>query len=140
MFDYAKTEVFFRDNFVPFNEANVSVASSPVLYGLTIYSVFNCRRNEDEQRLYVFRLDEHYKRLVNSARIMDFNKFVNDWSYGRFESTMLELLKRNEIKEDALVRVAVFVDELVAGTKIHDLKNSLTAYVYPSVASSSSSA
>ena len=30
-----------------------------------------------------------------------------------------------------LVRVTVFVDALIAGTKIHDLPQSLSAYVYP---------
>lgn len=30
-----------------------------------------------------------------------------------------------------LVRVTVFIDELMAGTKIHGLKNSVSAYVYP---------
>jgi len=44
---------------------------------------------------------------------------------------MFELIQRNQIQEDALVRVTVFIDELVAGTKIHGLKNSLSAYVYP---------
>jgi branched-chain amino acid aminotransferase len=62
---------------------------------------------------------------------MDFDSFAKQWPYEKFEATMLELLQRNNIKEDALIRVTVFIDELVAGTKIHGLKNSLSAYVYP---------
>ncbi|HEU4610015.1 MAG TPA: aminotransferase class IV, partial [Chitinophagaceae bacterium] len=38
---------------------------------------------------------------------------------------------RNRISENALIRVTVFIDELAAGTKIHGLKNSLSAYAYP---------
>jgi branched-chain amino acid aminotransferase len=130
-FDYANSEVFFRESFVPFSEANLSIASSPVLYGLSVYTVFAANWNEEQQKLYIFRLHEHYDRLVNSARIMDFHSFAEAWNYEKFESTMLELLKRNQVKEDVLVRVTVFIDELVAGTKIHGLKNSLSAYVYP---------
>src|SRR5438128_10758563 len=44
---------------------------------------------------------------------------------------MNDLIKRNNIREEALVRVTVFIDELIAGTKIHGLKNSLSAYIYP---------
>jgi branched-chain amino acid aminotransferase len=62
---------------------------------------------------------------------MDLDSFARQWPYEKFQDTMLELLRRNSIKEDALVRVTVFVDELIAGTKIHGLKNSMSAYVYP---------
>lgn len=130
-FEYQNADVYFRDTFVPFNEANVSIASSAVLYGLCIYTVFSVNWNQKENRGYIFRLQDHYKRLVNSARIMDFHSFADEWSYEKFEHTMIELIKRNRIEEDVLVRATVFIDELIAGTKIHDLKNSFTAYAYP---------
>src|SRR4051812_9221916 len=102
-----RTEAFFRDQFVPFGQANVSIASSPVLYGLSIYTVFSANWNEKHHKLYVFRLREHYDRLVNSARIMDFDSFAGEWQYERFEDTMLELLRRNKVRENALVRVTI---------------------------------
>lgn len=131
MFDIEKTQVYMRDSFVPFHEAQVSIASSPVLYGLSIYTVFSLNWNQQQQKLYAFRLRDHYNRLVASARIMDFQAFIQDWSYEKFEATMFELVRKNNIQSDALVRVTVFVDELVAGTKIHGLKNAVSAYVYP---------
>ena len=130
-FDYQKAEVFMRDAFVPFSQASLSIASSPVLYGLSIYSVFSANWNEQQQKLYAFRLKDHYNRLINSAKILDFHGFIEEWTYEKFESTMLELLRKNNIHEDVLVRVTVFVDELIAGTKIHGLRNSLSAYIYP---------
>jgi len=130
-FDFRKGTAYFRDSFVPFTEANVSIASSPVLYGLAIYSVFSVTWNEDTKTLNIFRLKDHYDRLIKSARIMDFHNFIDDWPYQKFEKTMVELLKRNQIEENVLVRVSVFIDELIAGTRIHWLKNSLSAYVYP---------
>lgn len=130
-FDYHKSQAYFRDDFVPFDEANLSIGSSPVLYGLCVYTVFAASWDPETAQLYAFRLKEHYKRLVNSANIMDFNSFSKEWTYERFESTMLELLRRNKVQENVLVRAAVFIDELLAGTKIHGLKNSFSAYVYP---------
>jgi branched-chain amino acid aminotransferase len=131
MLEINSTKAFFRDGFVPFGEANVSVASSPVLYGLSIYTVFSANWNYKQQKLYIFRLREHYDRLVNSAKIMDFDSFAKEWPYERFQKTMLELLNQNNVRESTLVRVTVFIDELIAGTRIHGLKNSLSAYVYP---------
>jgi branched-chain amino acid aminotransferase len=129
--DLQSSEIYFRDKFVPFTEANLSIASSPVLYGLSIYTVFSASWNDQDQKLYIFRLRDHYERLINSAKIMDFHSFIDDWTYEKFEATMMELLKRNQIQEDVLVRVTTFIDELVAGTKIHGLKNAMSAYVYP---------
>ncbi len=120
-----------RDSFVPFSEANVSIGSSPVLYGLAIYTVFGVTYNEKDKSLSVFRLEEHWKRLQNSAKIMDFHGFLETWTYEKFEKMIFELVKKNEIEEDALVRVSVFIDANLAGTKIHGLPNAVSAYVYP---------
>ena len=116
-FDYLNGQAFMRDGFVPFKDANVSIASSPVLYGLSIYTVFSVNRNETTDKLYAFRLRDHYARLVNSAKIMDMNMFALSWPYERFEKTMIELVRKNNIQENVLVRATVFVDALIAGQK-----------------------
>ena len=129
--DYSKSVAFLRDSFVPFSDANVSIGSSPVLYGLSIYTVFSVNMNPDDKSLSIFRLEDHWKRLCNSARLMDFNTFEKNWNHEKFEKMIRELIAKNNIEEDVLVRVSVFIDALLAGTKIHDLPTSLSAYVYP---------
>lgn len=124
---------YFRDDFVPFGEANLSIASAPVLYGLSIYTVFSVLWNDDAQKLYMFRLADHFKRLQNSAKIMAFDDFLQQWDYEKFLSTMRELLQQNQVKQDSLVRVSVFVDDSLKGTRMHGLKHSLSAFVYPAV-------
>lgn len=129
--DLQKSTAYQRGQLVPFEQAQVSIASSPVLYGLAIYTVFSANWNENNQQLYAFRLKDHYTRLVRSARIMDFDDFAKRFSYAEFEELMLELLQRNQVREDCLVRAAVYIDELAAGTRIHGLSNDFAAYVYP---------
>lgn len=129
--DYENSITYFRGEWTPFANANLSIASSPVLYGLSIYTVFNAIWNSETKQLNIFRLKDHYERLCNSARIMDFANFEDSYSYAQFEKLMIELLDKNNVQQEVLVRVTIFIDELVAGTKIHGLKNSLSAYVYP---------
>jgi branched-chain amino acid aminotransferase len=62
---------------------------------------------------------------------MGFTDFAMSHPYERFEMQMQELLKKNEVQENVLVRASIFVDELIAGTRIAGLKNSFSAYVYP---------
>ena len=122
---------YFRDKFVPFGEANLSIASAPMLYGLSIYTVFPAMWNAKQSKLYMFRLEDHFKRLQNSAKIVDFHDFLEKWDYEKFAKTMNDLLVRNKVQSDVLVRITVFVDEIMSGTRMHGLKHSLAAFVYP---------
>jgi branched-chain amino acid aminotransferase len=122
---------YMRDSLMPFEQSNVSIASAPFLYGLTIYTVFPAFWNDKDRQLYAFRLPDHFKRLQNSSRIMAFDDFLQNWDYARFEAAMKELLIKNDIRQDALVRVSVFVDDILKGTRMHHLKHSLCAFIYP---------
>lgn len=128
----AAPQAYFRDKIVSFEDANLSIASAPVLYGLSIYTVFPVFWDEDKQALHMFRLQDHFKRLQNSAKILAFDDFASEWDYPRFENAMRELLTQNDVRQDSLVRVSVFVDDLLKGTRMHGLKHSMSAFVYPS--------
>jgi branched-chain amino acid aminotransferase len=130
-FKLEESVAYMSDRYVPFSQANLSIASSPVLYGLSVYTVFNIKYDASNSSLYVFRLRDHYNRLIDSAKIMDFQNFQTSWNYEKFEKMAVDLLLKNDVKEDSLIRASVFIDELSAGTRMHGLKNSLCAYVYP---------
>jgi branched-chain amino acid aminotransferase len=131
MIDLGQTTTYFRDDFVPFADAQLSIASAPFLYGLSVYSVFPVFWNDKQRKLYAFRLPDHFRRLQNSSKILAFDDFLTSWDYDKFETTMLELLSRNKVREDSLVRVSVFVDDVLKGTRMHRLKHNLSAFVYP---------
>ncbi len=131
MFKIENSKVYFRNGLVPYGEANLSITSSPVLYGLAVYTVFNVRWDNAKKRLLIFRLADHYRRLCDSARIMDFTPFDQIMSYPEFKKVIYQLLVKNDVRENALVRASLFIDENIAGTKSHGLKTSFSAYIYP---------
>ncbi len=125
------TVAYFRDGFVPFAEAQLSIGSAPVLYGLSVYTVIPVFWNAKSKQLQLFRLPDHFQRLQNSAKIMAFDDFLAAWDYAQFEQTIQQLLRKNTVQADSLVRVSVFVDDILRGTRMHGLKHSLSAFVYP---------
>ena len=129
--DYTNTKAYLRGDWVDCREANLSIASSSVLYGLSIYTVFNAIWDNKNKQLNIFRLEDHYRRLCNSAKIMDFDDFSKSCSFEEFTKIATQLLRKNSVQEDVLVRITVFIDALIAGPRIHGLKNSISAYVYP---------
>ncbi|MCL5113268.1 MAG: aminotransferase class IV [Patescibacteria group bacterium] len=123
--------VYFKNKFIDFKEANLSIGSAPVLYGLSSYTVIPVFLSEDKKSLNIFRLRDHFERLINSSKILNFGDFISAYDYSRFEKIILRLLTENEIQNDSLIRVTVFVDELLSGAKSIGLKNSLSVFIYP---------
>lgn len=129
--EYTSSIVYFRGDFVPAQDANLNIASSPVLYGLSIYTVLGVHWDSKHEQLNAFRLQDHYKRLINSTKIMDFDNFADTCSYESFKQVITDLVRQNNVKEDVLVRATVFIDDIMPGTKLRGLKNSWAAFLYP---------
>lgn len=129
--DYKNLQVHFGDKLIKFNEANVSVASSAVLYGLSVYTVFAVCKTD--KGLGAFRLPDHYRRLTESAHIIGIDTFQKEWSYERFEKAVKELVAANNIDQDVLVRASVHVTELVPGTRSRGLRTDLSMFIYPAI-------
>ena len=126
---YIYDKTYFDDGIKSINDAKLSIASSAVLYGLSVYTVFPINIAEDGTRV-AFRLHEHYKRLINSARIVGIDTFEKNWSEERFLSVISELVNANDVKEDVFVRATVHVDELIPGCKSRGLNTVLSMFIY----------
>lgn len=130
-FNRQKSKGYFRDGLVNFDEMNLSIASASVLYGLGVYTVFNCVWDAHNDQLWAFRLEDHYKRLCQSAKIMSFPDFEDQYSFSQFKNLLLNMIRVNKVKDNVLVRVSLFVDDTLSGTKTLGLKTSLAAFIYP---------
>lgn len=62
-----KADIWFNGELVPHDEANVHVLSHVLHYGSSVFEGIRCY--ETEQGSAVFRLSEHMRRLVDSAKI-----------------------------------------------------------------------
>ncbi len=119
---------FLKHKIVSLADANLSVASAAVLYGLSVYTVFPVSKTS--KGLVAFRLRDHYQRLVNSARIIGLDTFEPAWSFEKFTKVVKELVAANKPTKDVFVRATVHVDELVPGTRSRGLSTSLSMFVY----------
>jgi branched-chain amino acid aminotransferase len=127
--DFKRLKVYFGDGLVDFDSAKLSVASSAVLYGLSVYSVFAVRKTTDGMA--AFRLQDHFNRLLESAKIMGIDDFEKKWDYKKFENAASKLITENNIDQDVFVRCTVHIDELVPGTKSRGLNSILSMFIYP---------
>ncbi len=125
---YIYPKAFFREGIIEASDARLDVASSAVLYGLSVYTVFPiCSTGSG---MAAFRLPEHRRRLSDSARIIGIEGFDEAWPLERLADVARALVRENSVREDVLARATFHVDALVAGTRSRGLSSALSVFLY----------
>lgn len=124
-------KAYYDGKIIDFDKANLSIGSSAVLYGLSVYTVLPITKNEHGE-LHAFRVGDHYKRLCDSARIIgiDLPASFNETS---FLAAITKLATVNKVDEDVFVRATIHVDELVPGTRSRGMHTVLSIFLYEAV-------
>ena len=120
---------FFRGDFVPVAEANVSIMTHALHYGTAVFEGIRGNWNEEQGKIYIFRAREHYQRLLQGCRIMlmDIPYSVDDL----LEITE-DLIRRCGYREDLYIRPIVYKsEELVANLRLQDLSSDFALMTVP---------
>lgn len=114
--------------YLPRSEATVPISSHVVNYGTGCFEGIRAYWNEDHGQLYVTLLHEHAVRLLRSAHILGLDAELEP---AEVAAVVVELLARNELREDAYVRPLVFKSEETIAVKLAGLRTSFGAYCQP---------
>ncbi len=119
---------FFHGKIVPISEAKIDIRTNALQYGTAIFEGIRSYWNEGENCNYVFRLSDHFKRLLKNSNIV----FMNiKYTLEELCDFTLELLKREDYKEDAYIRPFAYNSGLKIGPKFHDVEQDLFIYTIP---------
>jgi branched-chain amino acid aminotransferase len=99
--------IYFDGSFRPEQRATVSVRSRALNYGLGCFAGIRAYRTDDGRQLHVFQLDRHVRRLERSARILSLRL---SGSVSHVADIVLELLRRNQMRDDTYIRPIVFAN------------------------------
>ena len=120
---------FFRGQIVPISEAKVSVMTHALHYGTAVFEGIRGNWNEEQGKMFIFRLTEHYKRLLQGCRIMmmDIPYTVDDLC-----GITIDLVQSCGYREDIYIRpIAYKSEEKVANLKLHELESDFALMVVP---------
>ncbi len=119
---------FFEGDFVPIEQAKIGIATHTLHYGTGCFAGIRANWNEGKRQLYVFRARDHFQRLLNSARFL-----YCDLPYSErdLESITVELMRREEFRENVYIRPIVYKDEGVFRVWLHDAKDKLAIFAIP---------
>jgi branched-chain amino acid aminotransferase len=99
--------VYFGGEFVSEEQARVPITSHSFNYGTGCFEGIRAYWSEERERLFVLRLHEHAQRIFRSARILRLEPDPS-LTEARFEEIVLELLARNEYRQDAYIRPIIY--------------------------------
>jgi branched-chain amino acid aminotransferase len=109
---------FFRGRIVPYSEARVGVLTHGLNYGTGVFSGIRGYWNEEEKELFVFRPDDHYRRFLESAKMLGMEL---PWNERELTSALLELIRAEGHREDCYIRSLAFYADETVGVRLHDL-------------------
>jgi len=125
----ANALVYFRGKIVPADEARVSVMTHALHYGTAVFEGIRGNWNEEQGKMYVFRLKEHYLRFIQGCKILLLNIPHTADDLCRITT---ELIQSCGYKEDLYIRpLAYKSQEKVANLKLHELESDFTLMTVP---------
>ncbi|MGB9844789.1 branched-chain-amino-acid transaminase [Methanothermobacter tenebrarum] len=97
-----KGKIWFNNRFIEWDEAKIHVLSHVVHYGSSVFEGIRCYKNKEGSA--IFRLEDHIRRLFNSAKI-----YMIDIPYTQEEicEAIIETIKVNNL-EECYIRPIVF--------------------------------
>ena len=120
---------YFGGEFIPADEAKVSVMTHALHYGTAVFEGIRCNWNPEEEKLFIFRPIEHYKRLAEGAKIL---RMELPYTPEELVSLTVELVERSGYREDMYIRPLAYKSALrVANLKLHELEDGLTIIGVP---------
>src|SRR5215831_12537217 len=88
------TEKIWRNGqFIPWEQATIHVLSHVVSYGSSVFEGIRCYKTPDGPA--IFRLHEHVRRMVDSAKIYRIENL--GYSAAELADAMLELVRVNQM-------------------------------------------
>lgn len=106
-YDVANRRIWFKGEILNVNDAKINVLAPTSQFGLNVFEGIPCYWNDEEKQLYAFRLDEHYDRLIRSAKLIQID---NPYSKDEMKKALVDVVKANEYDENLSVRQTLFVD------------------------------
>ena len=122
--DVANRFVWLDGKLVNINDAKINVLSPTSQFGLNVFEGIRCYWNADKRQLYAFRLEDHYRRLKTSQRLIQMEE---KYTMEELKQAFLDVVRANEYEEDIAVRQTLFID----GFGTWSSKNSVNMFVAP---------
>ncbi|HEY9749265.1 MAG TPA: branched-chain amino acid transaminase [Allocoleopsis sp.] len=115
---------YFKNQFVPFGEANLSIATHALHYGTGAFGgLRGIPDPQNDQQFLLFRLDAHCKRLSNSAKFLHY-----DLPADKIQQILVDFVKKNRPTTSFYIRPFVYTSDLGIAPRLHNIEKDFFVY------------
>lgn len=122
------TLAYYEGNIVPIAEATVSIMCNTLHYGTGCFGGLRAYWNEERETLYGFRYVDHYKRFLNSAKLLH---CVFDYTPEQLAQITLDLLAAEGWQQNVYIRPIAYKDDGVFRVWLHDATDKVAIFSQP---------
>jgi branched-chain amino acid aminotransferase len=119
---------YFKGQVVPYEQAKVGVLNHTFNYGTGVFGGVRAYWNEKENQLYLFRPLDHFRRFLDSSRLLCMDL---PHTPQQLTEVTIELLRAEARTEDTYVRPLAYVTDETVGVRLHDLHADITIVSIP---------
>jgi branched-chain amino acid aminotransferase len=115
---------YFEDQFVPFADAKISIATHALHYGTGAFGgLRGIPDPNNPDQILLFRLDRHCKRLSASAHLMHF-----DLPADKIQQVLVDFVKKNQPRTSFYIRPFVYTSDLGISPRLHSVEKDFFVY------------
>jgi branched-chain amino acid aminotransferase len=119
---------YFQKQFVPLSEAKIGVMTNAFHYGTAIFEGIRGNWNSKQKQIYLFRLKEHYQRLLSGCRVL---KIDLPYTINELCQITVKLVEKCRFKEDVYVRPLAYKSSESLGVRLHNLECDFLVFAFP---------
>jgi branched-chain amino acid aminotransferase len=122
------TFAFHQGKIVPYEQATVRVLTHGLNYGTGCFGGLRGYYNDDEDQVFVFRPHDHYRRFLNSARLLLMDLGCDEEA---LVNITLDLIRAEGYRRDIYIRPLAYKADEIIGVKLHGLRDALSIVAVP---------
>ncbi len=111
---------FFRKQFMPLAEAKIGILTHALHYGTACFEGIRGNWNDEQERLFLFRVEDHYERMLKGCRILRINL---PHSADEMCQLTVKLVEKSGYREDVYIRPLAYKSSEAIGVRLHNLED-----------------
>lgn len=119
---------FFEGEFVPLDQAKIGIGTHAFNYGTGCFGGMRAYWNDEQEQLYIFRPKRHFKRFLESCRLLN---IALPYSIADLIEITLELLRRDNYRQDAYMRPIAYKATEDITPRLYDLEDAYAMFTRP---------
>jgi len=119
---------YFKGKIVPYSEAKVGVLTHALNYGTAAFGGIRAYWNDDLGQLFIFRAQDHYRRFLNSCKLLCMQL---DQTPESLTQITVDLLRTENYQCDIYIRPLCYKSDESIGVKLHGVNEELSICSLP---------